>query len=145
MMMMMMIITVVAAGSEFGRCDKFQGHHEGKRCLVLGDLVIWNVGTEHRNMVVKCFPWIRTNQLHIVVVNRYLGNPDTVVIHVGTNGLRRAVNLDYVMVEVYAVVNMAQSKFSKSRLVLSDILWCRDVSWQHISALNNRGCIKYNS
>jgi hypothetical protein len=131
-------LTVVAAGSEFGRCDKFQGHREGKRCLVLGDSVIRNVGTEHTNMAVECFPWIRTDQLHIVVVKGDLRNPDTVVIHVGTNGLRRAVNLDYVMVEVYALVNMAQSKFSKSWLVLSGILWCRDVSWQHITALNDR-------
>lgn len=121
-------LRVAAAGSEVGRCDKVQEHHEGEKCLVLGDSVIQNVGTEHRNMVVECFPGIRTDQLHIVVVNRGLGNPDTVVIHVGTNGLRRAVNLDYVMVEVYMLVNMAKSKLPKSRLVLSGVLWCRDVS-----------------
>jgi hypothetical protein len=134
-----------ASGSEVDKCDKVQGHHEGKKCLVLGDSVIQNVGTEHRNTVVECFPGIRTDQLHIVVVNRDLGNPDTVVIHVVTNGLRRAMYLDYVMVEVYALVNKAKSKFPKSRLVLSGILWCRDVSWQHISALNDRVYIKYDS
>jgi hypothetical protein len=91
-------------------------------------------------MVVECFQGIRTDQLHIAVVNRDLGNPDTVVIHVGNNGLGRTVNLDYVMVEVYTLVNMAKSKFPKSRLVLSGILWCRDVTWQHISALNDRVC-----
>lgn len=138
-------LRVAAAGSEVGRCDKVQGHHEGEKCLGLGDLVIRNVGTEHRNMVVECFPGIRTDQLHIIVVNRDLGNPDTVVIHVGTNGLRRVVNLDYVMLEVYTLVNMAKSKLPKFRLVLSGILWCRDVSWQHISARNNRVYIKYDS
>jgi hypothetical protein len=85
-------LRVVAAGSEVGRCDEVQGHHEGEKCLVLGDSVVQIVGTEHSNMVVECFPEIRTDQLHIVVVNRDLGNPDTVVIYVGTDGLRRAVN-----------------------------------------------------
>jgi hypothetical protein len=46
-------LRVVAVGSEVGRCDNVQGHHKGEKCLVLGDSVIWNVGTEHRNMVVK--------------------------------------------------------------------------------------------
>ena len=48
------------------------------------------MGTEHRNMVVECFPGLRTDQLHIVQVNRDLGNPDTVVIRVGTNGFKKS-------------------------------------------------------
>lgn len=62
-------LRVVAAGSEVGRCDKVQGHHESEKCLVLGDSVIRSVGAEHSNMVVECFPGIRTDELHIVVVN----------------------------------------------------------------------------
>jgi len=54
-------------------------------------------GTECSDMKVECFPGIRTEQLHRVVGNRDLGNPDTVVIHVGTNDLERTGNLDYVM------------------------------------------------
>jgi hypothetical protein len=61
--------------------------------------------------------------------NRVLGGPDTVVIHVGTNDLRRTANLDNVMGDVYALVNKAQTKFSSSRLVLSGVLRSRDVSW----------------
>jgi hypothetical protein len=48
-------------------------------------------------------PGIRIDQLHRVVENRDRGNPDTVVIRVGTNDARRAVNLYYMMVEVYAL------------------------------------------
>ena len=39
---------------------------------------------------------IRMEQLHRVIENRDLGNPDTIIIHVGTNDLRRTGNLDYV-------------------------------------------------
>jgi hypothetical protein len=62
-------LRVAAAGSEVGRCDKVQGHYEGEKYLVLGDSVIQNMGIEHSNMVVECFPGVRTDQLHIVVVN----------------------------------------------------------------------------
>jgi len=39
-------------------------------------------------------------KLHRVIENRDLGSPDTVVIHVGTNDLRRNRNLDYVMGDI---------------------------------------------
>jgi len=45
--------------------------------------------------------------LHRVIENRDLGNPDTLVIHVGTDDLRRTENLDYVMRDVYDLVNTA--------------------------------------
>jgi len=59
-------------------------------------------------MTVECFPGIRTVQLHRVMENRELGNPDTLLIHVGTNDLRRARNMDYVIGEMYSL--MATSK-----------------------------------
>jgi hypothetical protein len=62
--------------------------------------------------------------------NRDLGSPGTVVIHVGTNDLRRTANLDYVMGDVYALVNKAKYKFPQSKLVLSGVLQRRDVSWR---------------
>jgi hypothetical protein len=126
------------AGCEVGRRDTAQKQHGGAECLVLGDSMIRNVGTEHGNMMVECFPGIRTEQLQRVMENRDLGSPDTVIIHVGTNDLRRAVNLDYVMGDVYALVNKAKTKFPQSRLVLSGVLRCRDVSWPRIGALNDR-------
>jgi hypothetical protein len=59
-----------------------------------------------------------------------------VVFHVGTNDLRQTENLDYVMGDMYAVVNKAKTKFPKFRLALSGVLRRRDVSWQWIAALN---------
>jgi hypothetical protein len=70
--------------------------------------------------------------------NRELGNPDTVVIHVGTNDLRRYRNLDYVMGQVYSLVATAKSKFLHCRLALSGILQHKDMTWQCTGAVNNR-------
>ena len=77
-------------------------------------------------------------QLRRVIENRDLGSPDTFVIHVGTDDLRRTGNLLYVMEEVCDLVNMAKTKFSTSIVVLSGMLLRRDVSWQHIGAVNSR-------
>jgi hypothetical protein len=89
-------------------------------------------------MKVECFPCIRTEHLHRVIENRDLGNPDTAVMHVGTNDLRRTGNLNYVMGDVYDLVNTAKSKFSTSRVVLSGMLRRQDMSWRHIGAINIR-------
>ena len=58
-------------------------------------------------------------QLHRVMENGELGNPDTVLFHVGTNDLRRSRNLGYVMDEMYSFVATAKSKFPYCRTVLS--------------------------
>jgi hypothetical protein len=70
--------------------------------------------------------------------NRDLGSPDTVLIDVCTNNLKRTEDLDYVIGDVYALVNKAKNKFLKSRLILSGVLRRRDVSWRRIGALNGK-------
>jgi len=57
-------------------------------------------------------------QLHRFIENRDLGSPDTVVMHVGTNDLRRTGNRDCGMRDVYDLLNTAKTKFSTSRVVL---------------------------
>ena len=127
---------MAAVGKEVGKRDTAQVKHEGKKCTVLGDLIVRNVGTEHTNMKVECFPGIRTEQVHRVMETRDLRSPDTVLIHVGTNNLRKR-NLDYVMGEMYALVAAAKSKFPHSRLVLSGLLRRRDVTGRRLRAVND--------
>jgi hypothetical protein len=93
---------------------------------------------ESEHVRAQCFPAFRTEQLQRVMENRDLWNPDTVVIHVDTNDLRRTANLDYVTGDVYALVNKAKTKCPKSRLVLSGVLRRRDVPWRRIGAPNGR-------
>jgi hypothetical protein len=77
---------------------------------------------------------VRTEQLRRVMGNRDMGSPDTVVIHVGTNDLRRARNINYVMGDVHAMVKKANTKFPQASLVLSGVIRLRDVSWRRIGA-----------
>jgi hypothetical protein len=63
------------------------GDCKGEECLVLGDRIIRNVGSECSDMNVECFPGIRTKRLHRVIEKRDIWSPDTVVIHVATNDL----------------------------------------------------------
>ena len=127
----------LAAGREVGRRDTGPGHVKGGECVVLDDSIIRNVGTECSEMKVECFPCITSEQLYRVIKNRDLGSPGTVVIHVGTNNLRTG-NLECVMGDVYDLLNTAKAKFSASRVVLSGVLWRRDVSWRCIGAVNSR-------
>ena len=62
-------------------------------------------------MRVECFPGIRADQLRRVMESRDLGYSVAVVIHVGTNYVRRYRNLDYIMREMYDLVNTAKAKF----------------------------------
>jgi hypothetical protein len=115
-------------GREVGRWNTVPGNRKGDECLVLGDSIKRNVGTEFSDKKVECCPGIRTEELHRVIENRDLGNPDTVVIRVGTNDLRRTGNPDYVMEDVCDLVNTAKTKFSTSIVVLSGVLQRPDVS-----------------
>jgi hypothetical protein len=41
-------------------------------CIVMGDSMLCNVRAEHTDMMVECFPGIRTEQLHRVIKKRKL-------------------------------------------------------------------------
>jgi hypothetical protein len=109
-----------------------------EKCLVLGDSIVRNVGAEKTNMRVECFPGIRADQLRREMENRNLGYSYTVVIHGGTNDVRRFRNLEYVIGEVYDLLNAAKAKFPGSSLVLSGVLRSRGVNWRRVGAANDR-------
>ena len=131
-------LQLVAGATEFGRQDTVPGPFKDGECLMLGDWVVCNVGAECSDMKFECFPDIRTELLHRVIENRDLWSPDTVVTHVVTNDLRRTRSLDYVMEDVYDLVNTAKTKFSTPRVVLCGVLRRRHVSWRFIGAVNSR-------
>ena len=110
----------------------------GGKCLVLGDSIVRNNGAEKSNMSVECFLGIQADQLQRVRENRNLGYSDAAIIHVGTNDVRISRNLDYIMGEVYDLVNIAKTKFLGSKLVLSGVLRSKGVKWRCIGAANNR-------
>jgi len=107
----------------------------GEKCLVLGDSIVRNVGAGKSNITVECFPGIRADQLRKVLENRGVEYSDTVINYVGTNDVRRSINLDYIMVEV----NTAKAKFPGSRLVLSDVLRCKGVKRRRVKLQTRMG------
>ena len=56
----------------------------------------------------------------------------------GTNDIRRSRNLDYVMGEVYDLVNKAKAKFPGSRLVLSGVFRSRGMNWWRVGTAKDR-------
>ena len=88
-------------------------------------------------MRFECFPGIRSDQLRRVMENEDLGHSDFLVIHVGTNDVRRPRNLDYIMGELYDIVNAAKAKFPGSRLVLIGALISKGVNWRRVGAAND--------
>ena len=75
------------------------------KCMVVGDSILRNVGEEHADVKVECFPGIKTEKLHRVMEKSDVGSPETVIIHMGTNDLRTKRNLDFAMGEVSAKHN----------------------------------------
>jgi len=84
-----------------GNRDTMPTKQKVTKCVVVGDSILRNVGAEHADMTVECFPGIKTEQLHRVAEKMDLGSPETVIIHVCTNDMRTTRNLDFVMGEVY--------------------------------------------
>jgi hypothetical protein len=60
------------------------------------------------------------------------------VIHVGTNDVRRPRNIHFIMGEVHDLVNKVKAKFPGSRLVLSGVLRSKGVNWRRVGAANDR-------
>ena len=131
-------ILLTENGEDVGNEDTVTVESVVEKCLVLGDSIVRNVGVEKPNMRVECFPVIRAVQLCRLMENRNLRHSDTVVIHVGTNDFRRSRNLNYLMGEVYDIVNTAKAKLTGSRLELSGDLRNRGVNWQRVGAANDR-------
>jgi len=75
-----------------------------------------NFGADHADVMAECFPVIETEQLHRMIEKRALGDPETVIIHVGTKDLRTTRNLDFVMREVCALVATAKRKLRTADL-----------------------------
>jgi hypothetical protein len=47
------------------------------KCMVVADSIVRNVGVEHTDMMVECFPGVKTQQLHRVLEKMDLGSPET--------------------------------------------------------------------
>ena len=120
-----------------GKKDPVPAKYKAAKCMVAGDSMVRNVGADLAEIGVECFPGIKTDQLHKVMEKTDMGSPDTVIVHIGTNDLKTTRNLDLVMGEAYELVATVKKKRPYSRLILSGVIRCRDMSWRRIGALND--------
>ena len=49
-----------------GESDTMTTKQKFTKCMVVGDSIVRNVGADHRDMKVECFPGIKTEQLKSV-------------------------------------------------------------------------------
>jgi len=50
-----------------GERDTIPTKQQFTKCVVVGDSIVRNVGAEHADMKLECFPGIKTEQLHRVM------------------------------------------------------------------------------
>jgi hypothetical protein len=128
-------LRLIGNGKDIVKLDMGKLKPGGAKCLMLGDSVVRNVVAANSGMKVECFPGIRTDQPRRITENRDFRRPDPVV---GTNDVRKSRNLDYVMGEVYDLMNTVKAKCPDSKLVLSVVLRSKSVSWWRVGAINDR-------
>ncbi|KAK7874572.1 hypothetical protein R5R35_013142 [Gryllus longicercus] len=104
-------------------------------CLILGDSTIRHVETDHMAFRVECFPGIRAEQLKPIIEAGQFGNPQYVILHVGTYDAWKSI--DCLTGDVYDLVKLAQAKFTSSKIILSGVIRRRDMRWQRIRAIND--------
>ncbi|KAJ4432824.1 hypothetical protein ANN_21463 [Periplaneta americana] len=106
----------------------------GAASVIIGDSIIRHVGNLHSELATECYPGIRVNEMKSVIENQERGDPKNIVLHVGTNDLRRGV--DYIMADVYDLVMETKKKYPAAGIVISGIVRRRDVNWRKVGRVN---------
>lgn len=106
----------------------------GAASVIIGDSIIRHVGNLQSELATECYPGIRVKEMKSVIENQERGDPKNIVLHVGTNDLRRGV--DYIMADVYDLVMETKKKYPAAGIVISGIVRRRDVNWRKVGRVN---------
>ena len=114
------------------------------RVRIMGDSLLRHAGEmpRHKGYVVDCFPGVRTEGLERIIGRMKTeektngGNDEVVVIHVGTNDVKRARTSDHVVGWVWDMCTAARTAFSSAKIIISGILRRRDVPDRIINYIN---------
>ena len=63
-------------------------------------------------------------------------NPKTVILHVGSNNIKKCQSFDHLLGDIYDLAVTAKSRFPSARIVLSGVLFRRDVWPRKIRRVN---------
>ena len=111
---------------------------EDGKVLVCGDSMIKHVKVKNASEV-KVFRGIRAEQLSRKLESeiRDSAHMKTVVLHVGTNDIKRSTSPDDVMGEVYDLIRSVKKKCPTACVVVNSIVRRRDVSALYIDNINS--------
>jgi hypothetical protein len=108
--------------------------------VVLGDSLLKFAGEEckRNGYDVRCCPGIRIEELRQPVQKTDLKTvcPDVIVIHAGTNNIRRGLSATEIMGYTKDLVDCIRKQVPKTKIVISGILHRRNVSERFIRRIN---------
>ena len=108
--------------------------------VVLGDSLLKFAGEEckRKGYDVHCFPGIRIEELrHQVEKTDWKKvHPDVIVIHAGTNNIRRGISATEIMGDTMDLVDCIRKQVPKTKIVISGILHRRNASERFIRRIN---------
>ena len=118
-------------------CVESVVENKTKGTLVMGDSMIKHVGL--KSATVNIYRGIRAEQLckKVEEINPgEVGDPEIIVLHVGTNNVIGSQNADEVMAEVYELIRCTKKKFPKAKVVVNSIIIRRDVNFSYLRQIN---------
>lgn len=96
--------------------------------------MVKHIGQHQPDLKVKCFPGIHTEQMKLVVEQQEEENPETVILHVGSNDLKG--NVDHIMGNMYDLATTVKRKFPAANIVISGVIRRRDINWRKVGRVN---------
>lgn len=106
----------------------------------LGDSIIkdvhgWDLSSEKKKVVVKSFSGATTNCMCSHIIPTKEQNPDVIILHCGTNDLRKTDSLDSIATNILEVA--ASVSTDTNRVIVSGLTQRNDQYWEKVDPLNN--------
>lgn len=108
----------------------------GPTCVVIGDSMVRHIGYQQPEIEVECYPGIRLEEAKNMIERQERQDPEKIIFHMGTNDIRRR-NIDYVMAELYDLVQTTKSIYPRAKIIISGIIRRRDVNWRKVGLAND--------
>ncbi|XP_069692481.1 uncharacterized protein [Periplaneta americana] len=93
------------------------------------------VAEENPELEVECYPGIRVDKMKDVIEQGERGDPKKMILHVGTNDLRRR-SVDYIMADLYDLVSSTKKRYPTVDIIISGIVRFRNINWRKVGLAN---------
>ena len=121
-------------------CERRE-YRKQTKAIVLGDSILKYSGEvcKSKGYEVRCFPGINIAELKTKVENMDLRQkcPEVIVVHAGTNDIRKGVYAEEIMGDMMDLVGVIKSQVKDAKIVISGVLRRDDVTVQRTARINN--------